>query len=256
MYEALYNKKNDRERRLMAASWFNFNAWWKAQPDAATQQIERALIRDSPRRTLCAMRELMMQLHNPAPRARVFGFKEIYSPFVRDWTATGEVMTHGVGFLRTLFPRARFIFHSRRNLSRAADSDFWRRDWRGAANEANHSQRLALISLAVNRYQAYATRHPQHAFVTTLDGLTDRNDTSGEIARLFEFLGEPLTPALKKVARSHIPLYDWVEERHVKLVTVNGTVQRRAFKAEKSQGEGKAKKKKKKKKKSKATTED
>ena len=142
-----------------------------------------------------------MLLHNPAPRARVFGFKEIYSPFVRDPTATDEVLTHGVQFLRTLFPRARFIFHVRRNLSRAADSDFWRRDWRGRdgrimAQPPERSVRLSRISRAAARYRAYVREHPDHAFATTLEGLTDNRDASGELAGLFRFLGEPLTRRL------------------------------------------------------------
>ena len=167
-------------------------------------------------RTLCSMRELMLQLHNPSPRARVFGFKEIYSPFVRDPTATDEVLTHGVAFLRTLFPKARFVFHVRRNLTRAADSDFWKHDWRGAdgallAQPPEHAARFARISQAAARYRAYAREHPDHAFATTLEGLTDSSDASGELAGLFRFLDEPLTTKLKKVAHSHLPLYDWVQ---------------------------------------------
>ena len=41
--------------------------------------------------TLCSVRRLMLQVHNPSPRARVFGFKEIYSPFVRRPTLMGHV---------------------------------------------------------------------------------------------------------------------------------------------------------------------
>ena len=44
-----------------------------------------------------------MAVHNPAPHARVFGFKEIYSPFVRRPIAAADVLTHGVGFVRDLF---------------------------------------------------------------------------------------------------------------------------------------------------------
>ena len=186
------------------------------------------------------MRELMLQLHNPEPRARVFGFKEIYSPFVRDSTATGEVLDQGVGFLRTLFPKARFVFHVRRNLSRAVDSDFWKRDWRAADGSVlpqmpDRSVRLERITNAATRYQQYAREHPDHAFATTLEGLTDPTDAAGEVSNLFRFLDEPLTAKLKKVARSHEPLYDWVEVSHTRLVTIrapNGTVlgvERRKF---------------------------
>lgn len=180
-------------------------------------------------RTLCAMRELMLLLHNPSPRARVFGFKEIYSPFVRDPTATGEVMTQGVGFVRTLFPRARFVFHARRNLTRAANSDFWMRDWRDASGAPvptpPRDVRIEHISSVVARYRAYARAHPDHAYVTTLEGLTDGADATGELAGLFRFLGEPLTTPLQGVARSRLPLRDWVETCGEGFYTgrVNGT---------------------------------
>ena len=182
-------------------------------------------------RTLCAMRQLMLQLHNPAPHARVFGFKEIYSPFVRDPTATSEVLTHGVDFVRTLFPRARFIFHARRNLTRAADSDFWTRDWRDRRGEPmatpDRPVRIARIAAVVARYAAYAQAHPERAYMTTLEGLTDGADRTGELAGLFRFLGETLTPALEQVAHSHLPLSDWVETcgQFQYTARVNGTTQ-------------------------------
>ena len=173
----------------------------------------------------CAARRLVLALHNPAPRARVFGFKEIYSPFVRDPTATGAVL-EGVAFLRLLFPRARFVFHTRRNLSRAADSDFWRRDWSGP-EPPDRATRLARISAAATIYREYARGHADHAFATTLEGLTSREDAHGEVAGLLRFLHEPLTHAIKKVARSNLPLRDWAEEKHTRVVKVraaNGTV--------------------------------
>ena len=174
---------------------------------------------------ICALRELLLLLHNPAPRARVFGFKEIYSPFVRDPSANAEVLAHGVGFMRALFPRARFVFHTRRNLTRAADSDFWRRDWPDAT-PPSHAERYARIAGVAARYNAYAQAHPGHAFATTLEGLTDRTNL-GEVEALFRFLGEPLTPRLREVARERLPLVDWVEEKRPRLVTrrgIDGTV--------------------------------
>ena len=195
-----------------------------------------------------------MLLHNPLPRARVFGFKEIYTPFVRDPTATDQVLTHGVGFVRTLFPKARFVFHTRRNLTRAADSDFWQRDWHGAPPD--RAERLQRITHATSLYRAYARAHPDHAIVTTLEGLTDRADSTGELAALFKFLGESLSTKLKKLARSHQPLHDWAEERHTRRITVraaNGTVlgvERRSYKY--TDGAAKATKRPKKKAKSKS----
>ena len=40
--------------------------------------------------------------------------------------APDEVLDGGVDFLRGLWPKAKFIFHARRNLTRVAASDFWR----------------------------------------------------------------------------------------------------------------------------------
>ena len=219
--------------------------WWNAaqrqqQPqEAVTRRLATATAADAmlrggnangfvEERTLCALRELVLLLHNPLPRARVFGFKEIYTPFVRDPSATAEVLTHGVGFLRRLFPRARFVFHTRQNLTHAADSDFWRHGWPNGLRP-EHGERLRRISAAAQLYNSYATAHPEHAMATTLEGLTDKSGSGGgEVEALFRFLGEPLTPKLRKLARSHLPLKDWVEERRTRgLVTVraaNGSV--------------------------------
>ena len=185
----------------------------KAQPPDSP--LAGAMNKIHSARDLCAMRELMLLVHNPVPRSRVFGFKEIYTPFVRDPSGSGEVLTHGVTFLRTLFPRARFVFHSRRNLTRAADSDFWKWGWRAAgAAQPSRSERVERITGAAERYRAYVQGHPDHAFSTTLEGITDREDKAGELAGLFRFLGEPLTGRVKKVARSNPQLRDWAECAH------------------------------------------
>lgn len=181
-------------------------------------------------RRLCAMRELMLHLHNPAPRASTFGFKEIYSPFVRQPSMFGEVFAQGVEFIRTLFPRAKFIFHARRNLSRAAASDFWHRE----RTLVNRSDRIAHFAKTVRRFGDYVVRHPHYTFATTLEGLTDRHNTT-ELEALFRFLNVRLTPRLRRVARSHMVLHDWVQERHtrrVELRAANGTllhVERRQY---------------------------
>ena len=223
--------------------------WWHAEQQAGKSKAQPTTIRrlqqmasslsppssSSPRkqrrrdfqprhalRSICAMRELMLLLHNPSPRARVFGFKEIYSPFVRDPLATSEVLSQGVGFLRTLFPRAKFIFHARRNLSRAVGSDFWSRDGNLPTREA----RLKHMERTVRGYHDYVLRHPDHAFATTLEGMVDRQNTV-EVEQLFKFLGEKLTSKLRRVARSNPPLRDWAEQSHTRRITVrdaNGTV--------------------------------
>ena len=158
---------------------------------------------------LCAMRELMLLLHNPPPRAATFGFKEIYSPFVREPAAFGEVFSQGVKLIRELFPRAKFIFHSRRNLTRTAES--WLREFR----DGNRTERLAHFDHVNRRYVEYAARNPGHAFATTLEGLTDRHNMS-EVEALFRFLGTPLSSRLRRVVRSPVKLHDWVEEKHMR----------------------------------------
>ena len=128
---------------------------------------------------MCDMRRLMLQLHDPSGSARVFGFKEIYSPFVRRPDALPELIEHGVSSLRTLFPRAKFIFHWRENVSRISSSDFWRGE-----------------------------QHADHAFCTTIEGIGSKK-RSPQLKALFDFLGEELTPQLRRLAANRLPLNDW-----------------------------------------------
>ena len=155
------------------------------------------------------------------PCRRVFGFKEIYSPFVRQAQLTGEIFRQGVQFIRALFPRAKFIFHWRNNLTRIAASDFWRQETSRNQTEYNFEN-------VVGRFRSYPLRHPDHAFATTIEGLTNRSDSS-QLQGLFDFLGERLTPKLRKVAWSRLPLHDYTEEmrkRVVRSVNPGGPVQR------------------------------
>ena len=210
---------------------------------------------------LCAARRLFLAAHNPPPRASVFGFKEIYSPWIRRADVGGgvqlsdaldEVIDGGVDFLRGLWPKAKFIFHARRNLTRVAASDFWRD---ADACDAACARRFERV---VARYRAYAWRNPQHAMFTTIEGLTsplrswretsrscalrlvqsaggtsragsvDATDClEADLGRLFRWLGEELTTSLRSTAISHLHLRDWSEETHARRVRVelpNGTV--------------------------------
>ena len=178
----------------------------------------------------CQLRRLLLALHNPAPHARVFGFKEIYSPFVRH--SSDELFSNGVSFLRYLFPQAKFIFHWRANSSRIAISDFWRREPSGTS--------VYRFERAIAQYQKYVRTNPDHAFATTLEGITSKDLVDFKNARakqqglvgnqlqeLFQFLEEPLTPEIAAIAHEHLNLLDWSEEVHTRRVPVtlpNGTV--------------------------------
>ena len=178
----------------------------------------------------CQLRRLLLALHNPAPHARVFGFKEIYSPFVRH--SSDELFHNGVSFLRYLFPHAKFIFHWRANSSRIAISDFWRREPSGTS--------VYRFEHAIAQYQKYVRTNPDHAFATTLEGITSKGLVDFKNARakqqglvgnqlqeLFHFLEEPLTPEIAAIAHEHLNLLDWSEEVHTRRVPVtlpNGTV--------------------------------
>jgi hypothetical protein len=191
----------------------------------------RSPVADADQQLVCRMRQLMLHFHNPAPRASVFGFKEIYSPFVRRPSLFSEVFEHGVEFVRALFPQAKFVFHSRRNLSRTATSDFWQQERTQAM--LNQTQRVSHFGHVVQRYASYVREHPTHAFATTLEGLTDRYNTS-EVEGLFRFLGVRLTPRLRRVARSHMVLQDWAEESHTRRIehrAANGTLLRVEYKS-------------------------
>ena len=103
----------------------------------------------------------------------MFGFKEIYSPFVRRPDALPELIEHGVSSLRMLFPRAKFIFHWRENVSRISSSDFWR----GEQHVVGHFQRV------IGLYRTYAEQHADHAFCTTIEGI-------GSKGRFIDVLGD------------------------------------------------------------------
>ena len=191
---------------------------------------------------LCSARRLLVTAHNPAPRARVFGFKEIYSPWIRKPEAVGEVID-GIGFLRTLFPRAKVIFHWRDNLTRVASSDFWQLE-RSRNESASHFARV------VDIYRSYINIHPDHAFGTTLEGVTGRKRflltcmrsaigasqdarclharrAESQIDRLFNFLNETLQPKLRITARENPELLDWSEEKHTRRIAArlpNGSI--------------------------------
>ena len=142
---------------------------------------------------------------------------------MRDVSLLGEVFAQGVDFVRAMFPGAKFIFHYRRNLTRAVNSDFWHRE----ELITDHGQRLRHFQHVVDSYLAYTRAHPDHSFATTLEGITDKYNTS-HLLDLFQFLDEPLTGLTRRAATSQsLKLNDWSEERHkrrIKKVDANGTV--------------------------------
>ena len=132
----------------------------------------------------------------------------------------------------------------RRHLTRVASSDFWQLD-RSRNESASHFARV------VDVYLAYIKHHPDHAFGTTLEGVTGRkrflftctrSATSGgsqdahclhsrrtesQIDRLFTFLNETLEPKLRNKARENPMLLDWSEEKHTRRIAVrlpNGSI--------------------------------
>jgi len=166
---------------------------------------------------LCHLRQLMLLVHNPVPHARVFGFKEIYSDYVRAGpSGWAQILEHGVGSLRVLFPRAKFIFHYRRNVSRVAASDFWRME---------QQSRITDFEKLISLYREYASSNRDHAIATTLDGLTQRKNPR-HLTHLMKFLNEPLTDTVRRTMFTRMPLRDWNEEQHVRRITrklANGT---------------------------------
>lgn len=80
----------------------------------------------------------------------------------------------------------------------------------------------------VDRYLAFANEHPDYCFASTLEGLTDKYNTSF-LHSLFDFLGEPLTGRLRRLATASAvrqKLKDWNEERHTRRIRriENGSV--------------------------------
>ena len=172
--------------------------------------------------TLCSVRRLMLQVHNPSPGARVFGFKEIYSPFVRRPAVFDQVFSQGISFIRMLFPRAKFIFHWRSNLTRIADSDFWKEDRRRNSSAVNFEKVVA-------RYRDYASAHGDHAYTTTIETINKKR--SQQLTGLFRFLGEELTPELRRVASARLALRDWTVQTETRRFK-NGTKRSYSFTTE------------------------
>ena len=172
--------------------------------------------------TLCSVRRLMLQVHNPSPGARVFGFKEIYSPFVRRPAVFDQVFSQGISFIRMLFPRAKFIFHWRSNLTRIADSDFWKEDRRRNSSAVNFENVVA-------RYRDYASAHGDHAYTTTIETINKKR--SQQLTGLFRFLGEELTPELRRVASARLALRDWTVQTETRRFK-NGTRRSYSFTTE------------------------
>ena len=181
---------------------------------------------------LCQAREAMLSLHNPSPRARVFGFKEIYSDWVRQGDVD-EILDGGVGFLRGLFPKAKFLFHTRENVSGIAASGWWRTE--ATCSNASRACGLAHFRRVARRYEAYVRRNPDHAFLTTLEGITSHKRQTivegqlqaSQLDQLFSFLGENLTNGLRSTARESLWLRDWAQQTHTRRIPVtlpNGTV--------------------------------
>lgn len=149
----------------------------------------------------------------------MFGFKEIYSAFVRKSHVHTEIIAQGVEFVRVLFPRAKFIFHWRSNVSRIAHSDFWQLEDARSAAQMNFR---GMVSL----FEAYTVKHPDYTYATTLEGITNRSDVS-QLQGLFDFLGERLTLKVRRLAYQRSGLRDWVEETHmrsIKVVKEDGSV--------------------------------
>jgi len=83
-----------------------------------------------------------------------------------------QMFREGLHAIRALFPRAKFILHLRRNLTRTLHSDFWRR------TEADRQRTLGNFGALVRRFEAYQGAHPKHAYGTTIEDLTDPKNTT------------------------------------------------------------------------------
>lgn len=88
--------------------------------------------------------------------------------------------------------------------------------------------RIKHFAAVVDRYLKYVGTHSQYCFASTLEGITDKYNTS-HLYSLFAFLGEELTGKIRRTATaraSRQKLQDWTEEKHVRLIkklNENGT---------------------------------
>ena len=218
-----YRISGETDNAWIHMGWFAELMQLQAPPrNRGRRQLVSLIDADDGNLTLCSVRRLMLQVHNPSPGARVFGFKEIYSPFVRRPAVFGQVFSQGIAFIRMLFPRAKFIFHWRSNLTRIADSDFWKEDRRRNSSAVNFEKVVA-------RYRDYASVHGDHAYITTIETINKKR--SQQLTGLFRFLGEELTPELRRVASARLALRDWTVQTETRRFK-NGTKRSYSFTTE------------------------
>ncbi len=122
--------------------------------------------------TLSLMDLFVRQVLRPPRRCRVSGFKEIRfhedPPFFRPH----------LDVLRTVFPKARFIFQRRRHEAVAA-SGWWKQQPRDEV--------LKQLRTADKLFETYAESHPDCCTIIDYEGLLEGYDY---IRTLYEFLGE------------------------------------------------------------------
>lgn len=152
---------------------------------------------------LCSARRLVLAVLNPDPRTRVFGFKEIFSPWIRRPQMIGEIF-ESIGFLRSLFPRAKVLFHWRENLTRVASSDFWRLEKARAESVSRFEQIVAA-------YQDYIRRHRDHAFGTTLEDIMGYRAAAKQVAWCEQYRHLKM-PSGKPMYRCLQPSFEHLDE--------------------------------------------
>ena len=90
-----------------------------------------------------------------------------------------------------------------------------------------HNRTQTNFVQVVARYKAYAAAHRDHTFITTIEGIASKKRTA-QLTGLFKFLGETLTPQLRRVAKAQLVLQDWAEQTHTRRFQ-DGTTPRFAF---------------------------
>ena len=81
----------------------------------------------------------------------------------------------------------------------------------------------------VARYRDYASAHRDHAYTTTIETINKKR--SQQLTGLFGFLGEELTPELRRVASARLALRDWTVQTETRRFK-NGTKRSYSFTAE------------------------
>lgn len=122
------------------------------------------------------IRELIIEILNPKMKYETFGFKEI-----RYGRSETEHLETEINILKTLFPKAKFVFNTREieDILKSA----WLKDQNPTFAQNN-------LLRQANSFKRYAENNPDHSFHITYKDVLDKSQT---LLDLYTFLNRPFS---------------------------------------------------------------